>query len=59
MSEHIFIKAVKAAKKSLDTCVENYLSIAKMFYEYVAKIQEACRDENARNVLKKHSLCNS
>jgi len=58
MSEHIFIKAVRAAKESLDTCVENYLSIAKMFYEAMQKIQEVCRDENVRNVLKKHSLCN-
>ena len=58
MSEHIFIKAVRAAKESLDTCVENYLSLAKLFYEAMQKVQEACRDENARSVLKKHSLCN-
>jgi len=58
MSEHIFIKAVRAAKESLDTCVENYLSLAKLLYEAMQKVQEACRDENARSVLKKHSLCN-
>jgi len=58
MSEHIFIKAVRAAKESLDTCVENYLTLAKVFFELAQKIQEVCRDENARNVLKKHSLCN-
>jgi len=58
MSEHIFIKAVRAAKESLDTCVENYLSLAKLLHELAQKVQEVCRDENARNVLKKHSLCN-
>jgi len=58
MTEDILLKAVKAAKKSLDTCVENYLSLAKMFFELAQKIQEICRDENVRNVLKKHSLCN-
>jgi len=58
MSEHIFIKAVRVAKESLDTCVENYLTLAKMFYEYVAKIQEVCREEGVKSVLKKHGLCN-
>jgi len=58
MSEHTFIKAVRVAKESLDTCVENYLSLAKLFYELMQKIQEICRDENTKNALKKHSLCN-
>ena len=58
MSEHIFIKAVRAAKESLDTCVENYLTLAKVFFELAQKVQEAYRDENTRSVLKKHSLCN-
>jgi len=56
MSEHIFIKAVRVAKESLDTCVENYLSLAKLFYEAMQKIQEACRDENVRSVLKKYGV---
>jgi len=58
MSEDTLLKAVRVAKESLDTCVENYLSLAKLLYEAMQKVQEACRDENARSVLKKHSLCN-
>jgi len=52
------VKVVKLAKNSLDVCVENYLTLAKMFYEYVAKIQEVCREEGVKSVLKKHGLCN-
>jgi len=52
------VKAVKLAKNSLDVCVENYLTLAKMFYEYVAKVQEVCREESVKSALKKHGLCN-
>ena len=51
------LELAKSTKTSLDTCISNYLSLAKLLYELVQKIQEVCREESVKSVLKKHGLC--
>ena len=51
------VELVKSTKTSLDTCISNYLTLAKILYELVQKIQEICRDEQAREILTKYRLC--
>ena len=51
------VELAKSTKSSLDVCVENYLSLAKLLYELIQKIQEICRDSQAREILARHGLC--
>ena len=51
------LELAKATKTSLDTCISNYLTLAKILYELVQKVQEACRDSQAREILARHGLC--